>query len=46
MGIETRLFKSEEQKTRAEVSGFLRQIAERIESGEVVLRQGAEELVL
>ncbi|MFO8240196.1 MAG: amphi-Trp domain-containing protein [Dissulfuribacterales bacterium] len=46
MGQETRLFKSEEPKKRTEVVEFLRQIAERIESGEVVLRQGTEELVL
>ncbi|KFI23676.1 amphi-Trp domain-containing protein [Nitrosococcus oceani] len=46
MGKETRLFKSEESKKRAEVSEFLRQIAERIEKGKVVLRQGTEELVL
>ncbi|ADJ29437.1 amphi-Trp domain-containing protein [Nitrosococcus watsonii] len=46
MGKETSLFKSEESKKRAEVSEFLRQIAERIAKGEVVLRQGTEELVL
>ena len=46
MGTETRLFKSEESKKRAEVSEFLRQIAERIAKGEVVLRQGTEELAL
>ena len=46
MGSETRLFKSEEPKTRSEVSAFLQQIAQRIASGEVVLRQGSEELVL
>jgi amphi-Trp domain-containing protein len=40
------LFKSEEPKKRVEVVEFLRQIAERIASGEVVMRQGAEELVL
>ena len=46
MGKETRLFKSEESKNRAEVGEFLRQIAERVANGEVILRQGAEELVL
>ena len=46
MGKETRLFKSEERKKRSEVSEFLHQIAERIASGEVVLRQGTEDLVL
>jgi len=46
MGRETRLFKSEERKTRGEVSDFLRQLADKIGSGEVVLRQGTEELTL
>ena len=46
MGQETRLFKSEEPKSRAEVGEFLRQIAERVENGEVIFRQGTEELVL
>lgn len=46
MGKETRLFKSEERRSRAEVSQFLHQIADRIESGEVILRQGQEELTL
>jgi amphi-Trp domain-containing protein len=46
MGKETRLFKSEEPKKRAEVAEFLHQIAERIAKGEVVLRQGTEELLL
>lgn len=46
MGKETRLFKSEERKTRTEVSAFLHQVAEKIENGEVVLRQGQEELAL
>jgi amphi-Trp domain-containing protein len=46
MGQETRLFKSEEPKSRGEVGEFLRQIAERVANGEVILRQGTEELVL
>jgi amphi-Trp domain-containing protein len=46
MGKETRLFKSEENMNRTEVSGFLHQIAEKIASGELVLRQGQEELAL
>ena len=46
MGKETRLFKSEEPKRRAEVGAFLHQIADRITKGEVVLRKGSEELVL
>ncbi len=46
MGRETRLFKSEEPKKRSEVGEFLQQVAQRIENGEVILRQGTEELVL
>ncbi|OKH19328.1 amphi-Trp domain-containing protein [[Limnothrix rosea] IAM M-220] len=46
MGRETRLFKTKEAKTRTEVSNFLRQIAEKIAQGEVILRQGTEELTL
>lgn len=46
MGKETRLFKSEERKSRAEVGEFLHQIADKINSGEVVLRRGGEELSL
>jgi amphi-Trp domain-containing protein len=46
MGRETRLFKSEERKNRADVSNFLHQLADKISNGKVVLSQGAEELVL
>ena len=46
MGKETRLFKSEEPKNRAEVGAFLRQIADKLDSGEVILRRGGEELTL
>lgn len=46
MGRETRLFKSEERRSRSEVSQFLHQIADKIENGQVVLRQGQEELTL
>lgn len=46
MGKETRLFKSEERRSRSEVSQFLHQIADKIESGAVILRQGQEELTL
>ncbi|MFO8083457.1 MAG: amphi-Trp domain-containing protein [Desulfobacterales bacterium] len=46
MGKEKKLFKSEEQKTRAEISEFLHQIADRIEQGEVILRQAKEEIRL
>ncbi|MBS1250017.1 MAG: hypothetical protein MAG431_01606 [Chloroflexi bacterium] len=46
MGQEIRLFKSEERKSRAEVSEFLRQIAGKLAEGTIILRQGQEELVL
>lgn len=46
MGKEIRLFKSEERKTRDEVSTFLHQIADKIEEGKVVLRQAKEEVKL
>jgi amphi-Trp domain-containing protein len=46
MGRETRLFKSEERRSRPEVSTFLHQLADKLGDGRVVLRQGAEELTL
>ncbi|HEY69409.1 MAG TPA: amphi-Trp domain-containing protein [Anaerolineae bacterium] len=46
MGKETRLFKSEERKSRAELSAFVHQLADKITEGQVVLRQGQEEIIL
>lgn len=46
MGKETRLFKSEERKSRSDVSEFLHQLADRISKGQAVLRQGQEEITL
>jgi amphi-Trp domain-containing protein len=46
MGKETRLFKSEERKSRADLSAFVRQLADKISEGQVVLRQGQEEITL
>ncbi len=46
MGKEVRLFKSEERKSRADVSAFLHQLADKLAEGQVVLRQGKEELKL
>jgi amphi-Trp domain-containing protein len=46
MGKEIRLFKSEERMDRAGVSDFLQQLSQKIVDGNVILRQGAEELVL
>ena len=46
MGRETRLFKSEERRTRAEVRAFLHELADKVGQGQVILRQGQEELTL
>jgi len=43
---EVRLFKSEERKNRSEVSAFLHQLADKIGAGQVILRQGQEEITL
>jgi amphi-Trp domain-containing protein len=44
--METILFKSEERKNIQEVADVLRQIADKIEKGEVVLKRGSEEVRL
>lgn len=46
MGKETRLFKSEERKTRTEVSDFLHLLADKIAEGKVTLSAGQEEVTL
>jgi amphi-Trp domain-containing protein len=46
MGRETRLFKTEERKSRSDVSEFLHQLADKISNGQVVLSQAAEEITL
>ncbi len=46
MGKEVRLFKSEERKSRPEVTAFLRDLANKIDSGQVILRQGEKEVTL
>jgi len=46
MGKEKRLFKSEEKRNRSDVSAFLHQLADKIDEGRVILRQGQEELSL
>ena len=46
MGRETRLFKSEERKSRSEAGSLVRQLADKIEEGQVILRQGSEKLAL
>ncbi|WP_291318294.1 amphi-Trp domain-containing protein [Desulfonatronospira sp.] len=44
--MEVVLFKSEEKKSTQEVAAILRQIADKVESGEVVLTRGQEEVRL
>lgn len=46
MGRETVLFKSEEKKSRTEASDFLRRLSEKLEEGQVLLRQGKEDITL
>ena len=46
MGKEIRLFKSEERMSRSNLSSFLHQLADKLDQGKVVLRQGEEELTL
>ncbi len=46
MGKETRLFKSEERHSRANVGAFLRQLADKVEAGQVVLTAGQETITL
>ena len=43
MGRETVLFKTEEKMSRAAAADLLRRIADRIDSGKVVLQQGKRE---
>lgn len=46
MGRETRLFKTEERKSREAVSNFFHQLADKISDGKIVLSQGTEEITL
>ena len=46
MGRETVLFKTEEKMSRSQAAEMLRAIAEKIENGQVILRQGTEEVKL
>ena len=46
MGRETRLFKSQEKKTRTDVSTFLHQLADKVSQGTIILSKGSEELSL
>lgn len=46
MGTEVKLLKTEERKTRAEAGSFLRLLADKVESGQVLLRAGETEVQL
>ena len=46
MGKEVVLFSSEEPYDRKDVAGFLRQLADKLDQGRVILRQGKEEVIL
>jgi len=46
MGKETRLFKNQEKKTRADVGTFLHQLADKVSEGTIILSKGSEELTL
>jgi len=46
MGREIVLFKSEEKKDLASVATFLRQLADKLDGNQVILRQGTQEIVL
>ena len=46
MARETVLFKSEEKKASGDIANTLRQIADKIDDGSMVLKQGSEEISL
>ena len=46
MGKEIVLFKSEERKDLASTVAFIRQLADKLATNQVVLRQGSEEIVI
>ena len=46
MGKETVLFKSEEKKTSSDIAITLRQIADKIDDGTMILKKGSEEFTL
>jgi amphi-Trp domain-containing protein len=46
MGREKVLFSSEERSSAQDVASFLRQLADKIEQNEIILKQGAEEVRL
>jgi len=46
MARETVLFKSEEKKASSDIANNLRQIADKIDDGSMILKQGSEEITL
>ncbi len=46
MGRDIELFKSKERKGRQEVAEFLRQLADKVAAGSLVLKQGQDEVNL
>ena len=46
MGREKVLFSSEEKRSRSEVAAFLRTLADKLETGSVILQQGDTSLTL
>ncbi|GEM_PF-1374186 len=46
MGREVILFETEERKSAAEIAAFLRQLADKIDSGKLILKSGAKEVDL
>ncbi len=46
MGIERTVFKSEEKKSAADIAATLRQIADKLETGSMILKKGNKETVL
>ena len=46
MARKKKLFKSDERKSREEVSTFLRELSEKVANGTVVLKQGQQEVTL
>ncbi len=46
MGREVILFETEERKSASDIAAFLRQLADKIESGKIILKSGAKEVDL
>lgn len=46
MGKEITLFKSEERKSRTDISAFLHHLADKVAEGQITLSKGREELPL